>query len=105
MDFPVSWCNTRPSLEQTQQLQKQHHDAKTNPAPFHIGDDVFILDNNPYLHKSQKLTNKYKGPFKCIKIDGSHLFLVLQDKLDATPLRWHMEFAKLACTTPEPTTA
>ena len=96
LDFQLAWYNMRQNLKNTQQQQKQRHDKDTKPASFRVGEDVFIIDTTPQVNKSWKLTNKYKGPFRCIKIDGNHLFLVPHDKPEAKPLRWHMEFAKHA---------
>ena len=96
LDFQLAWYNAQQNLKNTQQQQKQCHDKDTKPASFHISEDVFIIDTTPQVNKSQKLTNKYKGPFRCIKIDGNHLFLVSHDRPEAKPLCWRMEFAKRA---------
>ena len=102
----VSMCNEDPSftdrvamnfqlLEHTQKQQKQRHDTTTKSASFQTGDDVFILDTTPPINKSRKLTNKYKGPFRCVDISGNHLTLI-QDKPGAKPFTWHVELAKPA---------
>ena len=99
-------CSTAQSLVLLAKCQPlhcclfRHHQlckrSRKTPTSFHAGDKVFIIDNTPHLHRSRKLTNKYKGPFKCIKVDGDHLFLVPLGKPDISPLRWHAEFTKLA---------
>ena len=111
MNFRLAWQNAKDNLQQQQMRQKQHYDKTTIPSQIIPGSKVVIKRNTAKQGLPGKLTNQFVGPYRCVKIQGNHLFLTPIDRPNATPFSWHIDHAKpfhtadeLDNATPTPTT-
>ena len=95
MNFQLAWQNARDNLQQQQLRQKQQYDKTARPSKITTGDKVLIRrsQNKPGL--SSKLTYQFEGPYRCVRIEGNHLFVTPINKPNAEPFSWHIDHAKL----------
>ena len=92
----LAWDNARTNLQHTQQRQKQRYDKTARASRITVGSQVLIKDTTIRPQQSKKLTYPYKGPYRCVRIEGNNLFLTPIRQPAATPFRWHIDQAKLA---------
>ena len=95
INFQLAWPNKRDNLQQQQLRQKQQYDKTARPSKITTGNKVVIRrsQNKPGL--SSKLTYQFEGPYRCIRIEGNHLFLTPTNKPNAEPSLWHIDHVKL----------
>lgn len=54
----------RENLEKSKQKSKEYYDRKIHPVQFQVGQNIYLIKD----HKSGKLDDNYKGPYKITEI-------------------------------------
>ena len=96
LNFRLAWQNAERNLAHTQQEQKMRYDVHTTPSKIEVGSRVFIRDASNKPNVSNKLTYKFRGPFRCVKVEGNNIWLTSINQPNAKPFRWNADYAKLA---------
>ena len=96
LNFRLAWQNAERNLVHAQQEQKVRYDVHTNHSKIEVGSRVFIRDDSNKPNVSNKLTYKFRGPFRCIKREGNNLWLTPINQPNAKPFCWNADYAKLA---------
>ena len=95
LNFRLAWQNAERNLARAQQEQKRRYDVHTTPSKIEVGSQVSIQDTFNKPNVSNKLTYKFRGPFRCIKRAKTSGLRPLISQ-PATPFCWNADYAKLA---------